>query len=77
MTDSDLRDRLDDKHERNQKLRLDAIRRWVEFIEEQPPEVWGPQQNKLVESQLQSARESGLDAEHYRRVREAGENPTE
>ena len=77
MTDSDLRDRLDDKHERNQELRLDAIRRWVEFIEEHPPEVWGPHQNKLVESQLQSARESGLDAEHYRRVREAGETPTE
>ena len=72
MTDSDLRDRLDEKHERDRELRLDAIRRWVEFIEEQPPEVWGPQQNRLIESQLQSARESGLDAEHYRRVKEAG-----
>ncbi|MCL9813474.1 hypothetical protein [Natranaeroarchaeum aerophilus] len=72
MTDSDLRDQLDEKHERNRELRLDAIRRWVEFIEEQPPEVWGPQQNRLIESQLQSARESGLDAEHYRRVKEAG-----
>ena len=72
MTDSDIRDQLDEKHERNRELRLDAIRRWVEFIEEHPPEVWGPQQNRLVESQLQSARESGLDAEHYRRVKEAG-----
>ena len=77
MTDSDLRDKLDEKHERNRELRLDAIRRWVEFIEEHPPEVWGPQQNRLIESQLQSARESGLDAEHYQRVREAGENRTE
>ena len=74
MTDSDLRDQLDEKHERDRELRLDAIRRWVEFIEEHPPEVWGPQQNKLVNSQLQSARESGLDAEHYRRVKEAGED---
>jgi hypothetical protein len=47
---------------------MEAIRRWVEFIEEHPPEVWGPQQNRLIESQLQSARESGLDAEHYRRI---------
>ena len=74
MTDSDIRDQLDEKHERDRKLRLDAIRRWVEFIEEHPPEVWGPQQNRLVESQLQSARESGLDAEHYRRVEAAGED---
>ena len=73
MTDSDLRDKLDEKHERNRELRLDAIRRWVEFIEEHPPEVWGPQQNRLVNSQLQSARESGLDADHYRRVKQAGE----
>ncbi|QSG01738.1 hypothetical protein [Natranaeroarchaeum sulfidigenes] len=77
MTDSDLRDQLDEKHERNRELRLDAIHRWVEFIEEQPPEVWGPQQNRLVNSQLQSARESGLDAEHYRRIEEAGKNQTE
>lgn len=72
MTDSDLRDRLDEKHERNRELRLEAIRQWVEFIEEHPPEVWGPQQNKLIESQLQSARETGLDAEHYRCVERAG-----
>jgi len=60
---------LDAKRERNARERLESVVRWVEYIEEQPPEVWGPQQNRLVNSQLQSARETALSPEHEQRVR--------
>lgn len=71
MNDSKLREALDDKRERNREHRIESIKHWVEFVGENPPEVWGPQQNRLVDSQLRSARESGLDADHYRRVERA------
>jgi hypothetical protein len=60
---------LDAKHERNARERLEGVMRWVEYIKEEPPEVWGPQQNKLVDTQLQSARETGLSVEHEQQVR--------
>jgi hypothetical protein len=66
--DADL-DALAAKHERNRTERLDAVLRWVEYVREQPPEVWGSQQNRLVNAQLESARETGLSVEHERRVR--------
>lgn len=70
MPDSNHSERLDDKHEQNRQERLAGIKRWVEYIREQPPEVWGVQQNRLVNSQLESARETGLSAEHEQRVQE-------
>lgn len=77
MSDSDELDALTEKHDRIREQRLEAVKRWAEYIKENPPEVWGPQQNKLVNSQLQAARESGLDVEHYRRVRDVGESDGE
>ena len=69
MTDSNERETLAEKHDRIEQRRLDAIEHWVTYIRNNPPEVWGEQQNALVNSQLESARKSGLDAEHYRRIR--------
>ena len=74
MSDSDELDALEAKHERNREQRIEAVKRWAEYIKDNPPEVWGPQQNKVVNAQLEAARESGLDADHYRRVRNAGED---
>ena len=74
MTDSNPSDQLAAKHERIRRERLDGIVRWVEYIREQPPEVWGPQQNRLVDTQLESARQTGLSAEHERRIRAFAEN---
>lgn len=71
MTDSNLLERLADEKQRNRAQRLSAIKRWVRYIENHPPEVWGPQQNALIDSQLRSARESGLDADHYRHIDQA------
>jgi len=73
MNDSNERNALDEKRTRNRQQRLQAIKRWVEYIETHDPEEWGAQQNRLVNSQLESAREGGIDAEQRRRVERAGE----
>ncbi|MFB6219864.1 MAG: hypothetical protein ABEH90_00370 [Halolamina sp.] len=73
MNDSSEPDALDEKRERNRQQRLRAIKRWVEYIETHDPEEWGAQQNRLVNSQLESARQSDVDAEHRQRVERAGE----
>lgn len=68
MADSNRSEQLDAKHEQNAQERLEGVQRWVEYIRENPPDVWGPQQNRLVNSQFQSARETKLSSEHEQRV---------
>jgi hypothetical protein len=68
MPNSNQSERLAAKHAQNRQARLDGIKRWVEYIQANPPDVWGPQQNELVDTQLQSARETGLTADHERRI---------
>ena len=72
MNDSDAREALDAKRERNREQRLEAIKRWVEYVKTHDASEWGEQQNRLVDSQLESARQSGIDVEHRRRVERAG-----
>lgn len=72
MNDSNKREALNRKHERNRQQRLAAIERWIRYIREHEPDVWGEQQNRLVNSQLESARQSDIDAEHRWRVEQAG-----
>lgn len=50
--------------------RRERIVRWIEYIEEHPPEVWGPQQNAIVNSQLASRQAMSFDAELDRQVQE-------
>jgi hypothetical protein len=73
IPDSNPSEELAAKGERNRQERIDGIKRWVEYMRAHPPEVWGPQQNRVVNSQLESARETGLSTEHVRRVRAFGE----
>jgi hypothetical protein len=68
MNDSPNFEALDAKHGRNRQERLTTVVRWAEYVRDQPPEVWGPQQNAVVDSQLESAQATGLRAEHLRRV---------
>ena len=72
MTDSSKRDALAAKHKRNREQRLTEIKRWVEYVQSEPAERWGEQLNRLVDSQLDAARDAGLTAEQYRRVEAAG-----
>lgn len=72
MSDSTDPD-LDAKHERNRERRIEAVERWVEYIKSGPVEVWGPQQNAIVEAQLEAARRVGLSAEHQEHVESVAE----
>ena len=73
MNDSNVRDSLDEKHEGDRERRIEAIKRWVEYIESEPPEKWGPQQNAIVNGQLDAAQSVGVSAEHQQRVESVAE----
>ncbi|MFB6121246.1 MAG: hypothetical protein ABEJ68_09045 [Halobacteriaceae archaeon] len=68
MTDSNVREDLNAKHEQNRERRVEAIKRWVEYIESEPPEVWGPQQNAVVNDQLDAAQSVQTTAAHRQHV---------
>jgi hypothetical protein len=70
MSNSNGPDPLDGASERNHERRIQQIKRWVEYIEREPPETWGPQQNAVVDDQLEAARRSAVSAAHRRRVSE-------
>lgn len=72
MKDSKARESLEEKVEQNREKRIEGIKRWVEYIRTHEPDEWGEQQNRLINSQLESARKSEIDLEHRRRVEEAG-----
>lgn len=74
MSDSDHLDALRAKHERNREARLQAVREWARYVREHPVEVWGPQQNALIDSQLESAQAADIDIEHRLRVEAATED---
>ncbi|WP_281194877.1 hypothetical protein [Halorubrum sp. F4] len=50
--------------------RYEQVIRWAEYIKTHPPEVWGPQQNAVVNGQLESAKAVDVSAEERERVRE-------
>lgn len=70
MSDSDVHERLDAKHERNREQRIEAIKRWVEYIESEPPETWGPQQNAVVDDQLDAAQVLQTSTSHEQHVKD-------
>jgi hypothetical protein len=70
MNDSNAREHLDAKHERNREQRIEGIKRWVEYIESEPPETWGPQQNAVVNGQLDAARSVQTSASHQQYVKD-------
>lgn len=70
MSNSNVRDRLDEKHQHDRERRLEAIKRWVEYIKTEPPETWGPQQNAIVDEQLTAAQETETSVTHRQHVKE-------
>jgi hypothetical protein len=68
MTDSETPDQLDARHDRNREQRIAAIKRWVSYIQSEPPEVWGPQQNAVVNGQLTAAQHEATSAAHQQHV---------
>lgn len=70
MSDSNVPDYLDAKHEQNRQERIEAVKRWVEYIKSEPPEKWGPQQNTVVNDQLEAAQSVQTSAAHQQHVRD-------
>ena len=70
MSDSNTREHLDATHERNREQRIEAIKRWVEYIKSEPVEKWGPQQNAIVNDQLDAAQNVQTSAAHRQHVRD-------
>ena len=68
MSDSDKPDHLDAKHDRDREQRIAAVKRWVAYIQSEPPEVWGPQQNAVVDGQLSAAQHVATSAAHQQHV---------
>ena len=50
--------------------RYEQVIRWAEYVKAQPPEVWGPQQNAVVNGQIESAQAVDVSAEDRTRIRE-------
>ncbi|MFP8956447.1 hypothetical protein ACLI4Y_06945 [Natrialbaceae archaeon A-CW3] len=70
MSDSNVREHLDAKHERNREQRIEGIKRWIEYIRSEPPETWGPQQNAVVNGQLDAAQSVQTSASHQQHVKD-------
>ena len=57
--------------------RYKQVIRWAEYIKEQPPEVWGPQQNAVVNGQIESAQAVDVSVEEKRAIREFADDVLE
>ncbi|PSQ61234.1 MAG: hypothetical protein BRD23_00665 [Halobacteriales archaeon SW_9_67_25] len=73
MTDSNAPDALAEKQTERRAQRIEQVKRWAEYIQSNPPDVWGEQLNTLVDDQLAAARKAGLPVEDYERVEQASE----
>lgn len=49
--------------------RYEQVVRWAEYIRDTPVAVWGPQQNAVVNGQVDSARAVDVSAEERERIR--------
>ncbi|AGB30166.1 hypothetical protein C488_05632 [Natrinema pellirubrum DSM 15624] len=70
MSDSNAREHLDAKHERNREQRIEGVKRWVEYIKSESPETWGPQQNAVVNDQLDAAQSVQTSTTHQQHVKD-------
>ncbi|OSO93775.1 hypothetical protein B9H04_15265 [Halorubrum ezzemoulense DSM 17463] len=50
--------------------RYEQVIQWAEYIKTQPPQVWGPQQNAVVNGHIESAQAVDVSVEEKKRVRE-------
>lgn len=70
MTNSNVPEHLDAKTDRNREQRIEGVKRWVEYIKAEPPETWGPQQNAVVNDQLDAAEDVRTSVSHMQHVRD-------
>jgi hypothetical protein len=58
----------------HREQRIAAIKRWVSYIQSEPPEVWGPQQNAVVNGQLTAAQHVATSAAHQQHVADVAQD---
>lgn len=73
MSDSNAPDALAEKRAERRAQRIEQVKRWAEYVQSEPPEVWGEQLNALVDAQVAAARNAGLSVEEYERIERASE----
>jgi hypothetical protein len=56
-------DEFERSHRQNVQERRAFIKRWAEYVRTHDDEEWSRQQNKLIDSQLQSANEMARDGD--------------
>ncbi len=71
MTDSSTPKEPAENNQARRARRIERVKRWVEYIDSTPADVWGPQQNRVVESQLDALRGADISAAQLRRVERA------
>lgn len=54
---------FEDDHRRNTEQRRVMIKRWAEYVRTHDDEEWSRQQNRLIDSQLQSANDMAAAGE--------------
>lgn len=70
MNDSNARKHLEAKKERNREQRIEGIKRWVDYIESESADTWGPQQNAVVNDQIDAAQSVQTPASHKQYVKD-------
>lgn len=68
MNDSNGPEERGAKRDRDHEQRIEGIKRWVEYIKSTPPETWGPQQNAVVDGQLDASRSVHQSASRQQHV---------
>lgn len=69
MSNSGTPDRFENDRDPDRPPRYGRVRRWVAYIRDNPPDIWGPQQNAVVDGQLESAQAIDRDATDEQRIR--------
>jgi len=57
---------FEDEHRRNTEQRRSMIKQWAEYVRTHDDREWSRQQNRLIDSQLQSANEMAADTDPVR-----------
>ena len=69
MSDSRTPQEPLENDDRERPPRYEQVIRWAEYINEQPPEVWGPQQNAVGNAGIESAQAVEVSAADRKRIR--------
>ena len=53
----------------NNKSRMNFVKYWADYVKKSPDRVWSKQQNILINSQIQNARQAKLKPKEYLKLK--------